>query len=62
MRGGALAAALVSHFGMSKHDAELVLVSEKNAPSWFSVDKNGKREPFDARNLQRHFRIFIGVE
>ena len=61
IRGGALAAALVSHFGMSKHDAELVLVSEKNAPSWFSVGKSGKRELFDARNLQGHFQIFTGT-
>ncbi len=60
MRGGALAVALVSHFGRSKYNAELVLVSGKNAPSWFSVDKNGKRELFDARNLQGHFRIFLG--
>ena len=61
MRGGALAVALVSHFGRSKHNAELVLISEKNAPSWFSVGKSGKRELFDARNLQRHFQIFTGT-
>ena len=60
MRGGALAVALVSHFGMSKHNAELVLISEKNAPSWFYADVNGKRNLFDARNLQEHFRIFLG--
>jgi len=59
MRGGALAAARISHFGISKHNAELVLVLEKNTPNWFSVDKEGKREPFDSRNLNHHFRIFL---
>ena len=60
MRGGALAAARILHFGISKHNAELVLVLEKNTPSWFSVDIAGKRELFDAKNLQRHFQVFIG--
>ncbi len=59
MRGGALAVARLAHFGISKHNAELFLVSEKNTPSWFSVDKNGKRDLFDAKNLQRHFGIFL---
>jgi hypothetical protein len=61
MRGGALAVALISHFGMSKHNAELVLISENSAPNWFSVGKSGERELFDARNLQKHFRIFLGT-
>ncbi len=61
MRGGALAVALISHFGRSKHNAELVLISEKNAPNWFSVGKNGGRDLFDAKNLQSHFRIFLGA-
>jgi hypothetical protein len=59
MRGGALAAARVSHFGISKHNAELVLVLEEDTPNWFSVDKAGKRKPFDSRNLNHHFRIFL---
>ena len=59
MRGGALAAARVSHFGISKHNAELVLVLEKDTPNWFSVDRAGKREQFDSRNLNHHFRIFL---
>ena len=59
MRGGALAAARLAHFGMSKHNAELSLIAEKNLPGWFAVDKNGKREPFDAKDLQRHSQIFL---
>lgn len=60
MRGGALAVARIAHFGLSRHNADLFLLSENNFPSWFSVDKNGTRELFDARNLQRHFEIFTG--
>lgn len=59
MRGGALAAARISHFGISKHNAELVLVLEEDTPNWFSVDQAGKRVPFDSRNLNHHFRIFL---
>lgn len=60
MRGGALAVARLSHFGISKHNAELLLVQTNNAPSWFSVDKEGKRELFNAQHLQQHFRLFFG--
>ena len=59
MRGGALALALITHFGRSRHNAELVLRMENTLPNWLSVDKNGKREVFDARSLQQHFQIFL---
>ncbi len=61
MRGGALAIAQISHFGLSKHNAELVLITENNSPSWFAVDKNGVREIFDSRNLNEHFLVFLGT-
>lgn len=61
MRGGALAIARLEHFGISKHNAELILISEKNSLGWFSVDKDGKREMFDSRSLNRHFQIFLGI-
>jgi len=59
MRGGALAGARISHFGISKHNAELLLVQSNDLPSWFSVDTDGKRTLFDSNNLQQHFRIFL---
>lgn len=59
MRGGALAAARLSHFGRSRHNAELVLISEKNVPNWFAVDKDGKRGLFDSKNLNQHFQVFL---
>ena len=61
MRGGALACARITHFGISKQNEDLLLVANENAPGWISVDKNGKRAVFDSRNLQNHFRIFLGI-
>ena len=61
MRGGALAVAQIAHFGISKHNAELFLVQTDNVPNWFYAAKDGKRELFDAKNLQRHFQIFLGT-
>lgn len=60
MRGGGLALGRLSHFGISKHNAELFLVLQNDTPSWFSSDKNGKRENFDSRHLNAHFQIFLG--
>ena len=61
MRGGALACARISHFGISKQNAELILLRLDNAPHWFAVDKEGNRSLFDSRNLQYHFQIFLGA-
>lgn len=60
MRNGALAAARISHFGMSKRNEELVLLRNDDAPSWFAVDDDGRRSLFDSRNLLKHFQIFLG--
>ena len=60
MRGGALAVARIGHFGISKHNAELYLVQSNNVPNWFATAKDGKRDLFDAKNLQRHFQVFTG--
>lgn len=61
MRGGALACARISHFGISKQNSELILLRLDNAPHWFAVDREGKRSLFDSRNLQNHFQIFLGA-
>ena len=61
MRGGALAAARIAHFGMTKQNAELVLLRLEDAPNWFEVNKDGNRSFFDSRNLQKHFQIFLGA-
>jgi hypothetical protein len=59
MRGGALAAARITHFGMRKQNAELVLLKVNDVPNWFAVDTEGKRSSFDSEVLMRHFRIFF---
>ncbi|MGI8555588.1 MAG: hypothetical protein ACR2LT_04445 [Pyrinomonadaceae bacterium] len=61
MRGG-LACARISHFGMSRQNAELLLVrSAENAPQWYAVDREGKRQIFDSNILRKHFDLFLGL-
>jgi len=60
MRGGALACARISHFGISRHNAELLLIKFNDLPNWFSVDENGKKDLFDSRHLNQHFQVFLG--
>lgn len=61
MRGGALACARISHFGMKRANEELILLRAGDAPSWFAVDRHGRQSLFDSRNLQNHFQIFLGA-
>ena len=60
MRGGALAAARITHFGISRANEELILLREDDFPQWFAVDKSERKSVFDSRNLQKHFEIFAG--
>jgi hypothetical protein len=61
MRGGALAAARLTHFGQAKHNAELVLLRPgDNAPQWFAVTRNNTLAVFDMRSILEHFAVFIG--
>lgn len=60
MRGGAFAVARISHFGISRHNAELLLLKTNDSLSWFSIDPDGKRSLFDSRHLNQHFQIFLG--
>lgn len=61
IRGGGLACARISHFGISRANDELLLVrSPENIPQWFSLSKNGNRYPVSADNLREHFNLFLG--
>lgn len=62
MRGGALACARITHFGIGRHNAELILVRGENLPHWFSIDKDGNRAVFDSRHLNQHFQVFLGID
>lgn len=55
MRGGALAAARISHFGMPKANSDLVLIRSGEAPLWTTVEG----ENFDLHSLIEHFRTFL---
>ncbi len=62
MRGGALAAARISHFGIGKANADLVLVRSGDLPQWFSVDRNSRKNLFSSDHLHQHFRVFLDIE
>ena len=60
MRGNALAGARIVHFGIARHNAEIVLVGgEKYSANWFTIDKNGERVLLDTNYLDKHFQIFL---
>ena len=57
MRGGALAAARIKHFGMPEADDELVLIRNEETPAWTS--SSGGR--FDSQRLLEHFRVLLEI-
>lgn len=60
MRGGALAAGKITHFGMAAATEEIILLKNDDFPQWFSIDRQERKTIFDSNNLQKHFRIFTG--
>jgi hypothetical protein len=60
MRSGAMAAARITHFGMPKAGAELLLVRADGKPQW-SVSADGRPGVmFTSKHLQEHFSLFLG--
>jgi hypothetical protein len=55
MRGGALAAARITHFGRPKAGVDLMLVLDGEAPAW-TVVEGGKLE---RKHLTEHFMILL---
>jgi hypothetical protein len=55
MRGGALAAARVTHFGRPKAGVELTLLLKGEAPEWRSMNGHS----FDSHSLQEHLGILL---
>jgi hypothetical protein len=55
MRGGALAFAKLSHFGMPRSGEELRLVHSPSFPKWLA----GEGESVASRELRRHFDLFL---
>lgn len=60
MRGGALAIAKISHFGIAKMNAELHLKPAESGPGWSALYGDGSSIPADESFLRRHFSIFLG--
>ena len=55
MRGGALAAARITHFGRPKNDIELTLVRRSEMPGWLTVEGS----EFGSQHLKEHFEILL---
>ena len=61
VRGGGLACARISHFGLAKANEELMLIrSEQTPPVWYVVEENNFRQQFHIPQLKHHFETFVG--
>lgn len=60
MRGGALAAARIRHFGISEANEELILVQSADAPEWALSLGDRQGPPFRLDDVRRHFGLFLG--
>ena len=60
MRGGALAVAKITHFGMSKMNMDFHLRHSESVPGWVAVAPDGREAPVDEVLLRRHFSVFLG--
>lgn len=59
MRGAALAAARISHFGVKKAETDLVLAYNDAFPLWHRENGNGEREILAIDDLDRHFQLLL---
>lgn len=60
MQGGALAIARITHFGLAKSNADLMLMRLGEVPQWFSVLSERERGEFGTEDLRQHFNLFQG--
>jgi len=60
MRGGALAFARITHFGMAKQNAELVLLQSDTLPAWHMLRDEKAGDHFRSEHMLGHFRSFLG--
>jgi hypothetical protein len=59
MRGGAMAVAKLTHFGMPKQNSVLNLVATEGFPVWKEHGASREAPPVSAEDLLRHFRLLI---
>ncbi len=60
MRSGSLAFARITHFGMPKSNAEIVLTRDEDPPGWRVIQDGQVRRPFTGADLQKHFDTLFG--
>lgn len=60
MRGGALAVAKISHFGIAKMNTELHLKPSESGPGWTAFYPDGASVSADEEFLRQHFDLFLG--
>lgn len=60
MRGGALAAARITHFGRREFNVDLALRQTDELPRWFTLHDDGQSSAFETNDLQRHFELLSG--
>lgn len=60
MRGQALAAARITHFGKKDAGAELHLRKSSDHPEWFLLGRDERATRLEAFELMRHFAILLG--
>ena len=61
MRGGALAVAHISHFGLKRHSTDLALLKIDDRPQWHSIDSNNVARPVEVPDLARHLAILADL-
>ena len=60
MRGGSLAIAKLSHFGIAKMNADLHLRASEEGPGWIAFYADGASILVDEGFLRQHFALLIG--
>jgi hypothetical protein len=60
MRGGALAFAKLTHFGLPRHNIELLLLKTDESPSWNIAGVTEGDAQFETANIEQQFELFIG--
>ena len=61
MRGGALAVAHISHFGLKRHSSDLALLKIDDRPQWHSIDSDNMARPIEVPDLARHLAILADL-
>jgi len=61
MRGGALAVAHISHFGLKRHSSDFALLKIDDRPQWHSIDSDNMARPIEVPDLARHLAILADL-